>query len=115
MTYVDCFVAPVAKARRADYVAFSQAAGVIYRDLGVLDIVEYWGEDVPDGVQTSFPLAVKATADEVVTISMIVWPSRAARDAGNAKVMEDPRMHALDMPFDAKRAIMGGFESLFGK
>jgi len=115
MTYVDCFVAPVAKSRRADYTEFSRKAGVIYRDHGALDLLEYWGEDVPAGVNTSFPLAVKATDDEVVTISMIVWPSRAARDAGNAKFMEDPRMQELDMPFDGKRIIMGGFEDLFGK
>lgn len=115
MTYVDCFVAPVAKARRAEYAAFSQSAGAIYRDHGALDLHEYWGEDVPSGVQTSFPLAVKANDDEVVTISIIVWPSRAARDTGAAKVMEDPRMHAMDLPFDGKRAIMGGFENLFGK
>jgi uncharacterized protein YbaA (DUF1428 family) len=115
MTYVDCFVAPVPAARRADYAEFSRRAGVIYREHGALDLLEYWGEDVPPGQQTSFPLAVKANADEVVTISLIVWPSRAARDAGNAKIMEDPRMRALELPFDGKRAIMGGFENLFGK
>ena len=112
MTYVDCFVAPVAKARRADYTAFSKAAGAIYRDHGALDLHEYWGEDVPAGMQTSFPLAVKANDDEVVTISLIVWPSRAARDAGNAKIMEDPRMRAMDLPFDGKRMIYGGFQSI---
>lgn len=115
MTYVDCFVAPVAKTRRDEYTSFSHLAGKIYREHGALDLHEYWGEDMPGGVQTSFPLAVKANDDETVTISIIVWPSRAARDAGTAKVMQDPRMHALDLPFDGKRAIMGGFESLFGK
>ena len=114
MTYVDCFVAPVATDRRADYAEFSKKAGVLYREHGALDLLEYWGEDVPAGVHTSFPLAVKAAAGETVTISLIVWPSRAARDTGNAKVMQDPRMHAMDLPFDGKRAIMGGFENLFG-
>lgn len=114
MMYVDCFVAPVAKARRAEYTAFSHKAGAIYREHGALDLLEYWGEDVPGGVVTSFPLAVKAREDESVTISLIMWPSRAARDSGNAAFMSDPRVQALDLPFDGKRAIMGGFENLFG-
>ena len=115
MTYVDCFVAPVPTARRAAYAEFSRSAGAIYREHGALDLLEYWGDDVPPGRITSFPLAVQCRDDETVTISLIVWPSRAARDAGSAKVMQDPRMHATELPFDGKRAIMGGFESLFGK
>jgi uncharacterized protein YbaA (DUF1428 family) len=114
MTYVDCFVAPVSRARRAEYTEFSNRAGALYREHGALDLHEYWGEDVPSGVQTSFPLAVRAGTDEVVTLSLIVWPSRAARDAGNAAFMHDPRVQSLDLPFDGKRAIMGGFENLFG-
>jgi len=42
--------------------------------------------------------------------------SRAERDAINDKVMKDPRlaefMQAGAMPFDGKRMIYGGFESL---
>ena len=113
MSYVDCFVAPVPTDRRADYAAFSRKAGALYREHGALDLREYWGEDVPAGVHTSFPLAVKAASGETVAISLIVWPSRAARDAGNAKIMDDPRMREMNLPFDGKRAIMGGFENLF--
>jgi uncharacterized protein YbaA (DUF1428 family) len=115
MSYADCFVAPVAHSRRADYAAFSRAAGEIYRAHGALDLIELWGEDIPPGQITSFPLAVQCREGEAVTVSLILWPSRAARDAGNAKVMEDPRMHALALPFDGKRAIMGGFEDLFSR
>jgi uncharacterized protein YbaA (DUF1428 family) len=44
--------------------------------------------------------------------SWITWPSRAARDAGMKRSMEDTRRHpgANPMPLDGKRTIYGGFE-----
>jgi len=79
-----------------------------------LKVVECWGDDVPDGKLTSFPMAVKKQADETVVFSWIVWPSRRVRDEGLKKVMADPRVQpdVHPMPFDAKRLIFGGFEIL---
>ena len=56
---------------------------------------------------------VQATDDEVVIFSWITYDSRAQRDEVNAKVMADPRLKApgMDMPFDGKRLIHGGFET----
>ena len=44
----------------------------------------------------------------------MIWPDKATRDAGMAKVMADPRMgeDVNPMPFDGGRLIFGGFESL---
>ena len=76
-------------------------------------MVEAWGDDVPAGEVTSFPMAVKLEEDETVVFSWIVWPSRAARDAGNEKVMKDPRMQPPDdVPFNMERIIFGGFEQI---
>ena len=56
---------------------------------------------------------MKAEADENIVFSWTEWPSKAARDAGNEKFMNDPRMKAFgDMPFDGKRMVFGGFETL---
>ena len=45
--------------------------------------------------------------------SWIEWPDKATRDAGMAKMMDDPRMAELgDPPFDMKRMIFGGFRAL---
>ncbi|WP_420137231.1 DUF1428 domain-containing protein, partial [Sphingomonas sp.] len=52
-----------------------------------------------------------AEEDETIAFSWIVWPSKDARNAGMAKVMEDPRMQSLgEMPFDMRRMIVGGFD-----
>jgi uncharacterized protein YbaA (DUF1428 family) len=113
MTYVDGFVVPVPTRNKAAYRKLAEDAAAILREYGALHFVECWGDDVPDGKLTDFRMAVKAEADETVVFSWIVWPSRQARDEGNAKVMEDPRMKDLsEMPFDGKRMIFGGFATL---
>ena len=57
-------------------------------------------------------MAVKRKEDETVVFSWILWPSKAVRDAGMKKMMEDARMkpETNPMPFDGKRLIYGGFE-----
>jgi uncharacterized protein YbaA (DUF1428 family) len=59
---------------------------------------------------------VKLEENEVVVFSWIEFKSRADRDAINDKVMKDPRladmMDPAKLPFDGKRMIYGGFESL---
>jgi len=87
-------------------------------DYGALKSVECWGDDVPQGEVTSFPMAVKCQADETVCFSWIVWPSRKIRDEGMEKAMADPRMQPetnagmAKMPFDGKRMIYGSFEMI---
>ena len=114
MTYIDGFVAAVPTANREAFRKHAADAAPVFKELGALKVVECWGDDVPDGKVTSFPMAVKCEAGETVVFSWIVWPSRQARDAGMAKVMADPRVQAdaNPMPFDGKRLIYGGFEVL---
>ncbi len=110
MSYVDGFVIPVPAGRKEAYRALAAKAAPILMEHGATRVVECWGDDVPDGKVTDFKGAVKATADETVVFSWIVWPSRAARDEGNRKVMADPRLKVDDMPFDGQRMIFGGFD-----
>jgi uncharacterized protein YbaA (DUF1428 family) len=112
MSYVDGFVAAVPTANREAFRKHAADAAIVFKECGALSVVECWGDDVPDGKVTSFPMAVKKKEDETVVFSWIVWPSRQARDEGMKKMMADPRMQpeANPMPFDGKRMIFGGFE-----
>lgn len=112
MTYVDGFVIPVPTANREAYRQMALAATAVFKEHGALSVVECWGDDVPDGKLTSFPLAVQRKDDESVVFSWVTWPSRAVRDEGMKKVMADPRLQPENCPtiYDGKRLIYGGFE-----
>lgn len=111
MSYVQGFVAAVPVQNRDAYIEHCRDTAAVFLECGALRVVETWAEDVPHGQWTDFYRAVQAGADEAIIFSWIEWPSKAACDAGSAKVMADPRMQpdANPMPFDAKRMIYGGF------
>ena len=115
MNYVDGFVVAVPTANREAYRQHALAAAAVFKQHGALRVVECWGDDVPDGKLTSFPMAVQRKDDETVVFAWIAWPSRAARDAGMKAVMDDARMQGMAMPFDGKRVIYGGFEVLLNE
>jgi len=112
--YVDGFIAAVPTANKSQYMEHARAAAEVFKEFGALRVVECWEDDVPEGEVTSFSLAVKRKDGESMVFSWIEWPSKAVRDAAMPKVMEDPRlqMDVNPMPFDGKRLIYGGFESI---
>jgi uncharacterized protein YbaA (DUF1428 family) len=117
MAYIDGFVLAVPNARKAAYQKMASDAAAVFRRLGAIGFVENWGLEVPQGKVTCFNSAVMRKPDETVMFSWIVWPDRAARDAGNKAMMEDPAFEGMSpetMPFDGQRMICGGFEPLFG-
>ena len=113
MSYIDGFVIPVPSGGRERYRAAAQKFHEAFKHLGAIRQVECWGDDVPDGKVTDFKRAVAANSGETVVFSWIEWPSKEVRDAANKKMMDDPQMKNMDMPFDAKRMIFGGFEVMF--
>ena len=116
MAYVDGFIVPVPKTKLDAYRRLSRKAGKIWREHGALEYKECVADDAPMGKVTSFPRSVKAKRNETVVFSWITYKSRAHRDRVNKKVMKDPRladmMDPAKMPFDAKRMIYGGFETI---
>src|SRR5258708_2841617 len=114
MTYVDGFVAAVPTANREIYKKHAEAAAVVFKEHGALKLVECWGDDVPDGKVTSFPMAVKRKDDETVVFSWINLPLRKVRDEGMKKVLAAPRLlpDRNPIPFDGKRLIYACLEMI---
>ena len=117
MSYVDGFVLAVPTDKKEAYIKHASEAADVFKEYGVISLVECWGDDVPDGELTSFPMAVKCEPNETVCFSWVTWPSKKVRDENMDKIMEDPRMHPDNnpMPFDGKRMIFGGFEVILDK
>lgn len=114
MTYVEGFVVAVPTANKEAYRKHAADAAPLFKEFGVTRMVEAWGDDVPDGKVNDLKGAVQAKADETVVFSWFEYPDKATRDAANEKMMSDPRMAAMggEMPFDGKRMIIGGFDSI---
>jgi uncharacterized protein YbaA (DUF1428 family) len=116
MPYVDGCIVAVPKKNLPAYVRMAKRSGKVWREHGALDYREWVADDVKVGKRTSFPRSVKLKPDETVVFSWITYKSRAHRDRVNKKVMADKRladmMNPKTLPFDAKRMIYGGFESL---
>jgi uncharacterized protein YbaA (DUF1428 family) len=114
MTYFEGFIVPVPQANREAFASHANQLSPALRQCGVLRQVEAWGSDLPEGKLTDFHKAVNATADETVVFAWFEYPDRPARDAANEKMMNSAEMMDMstDVPFDAKRMILGGFEAV---
>jgi len=114
MRYTDGFVVPVPDDQRDIDVRYAGEAARVFKENGTLRVVECWGDDVPEGQLTSFPMAVKRETGESVVVAWIVWPDKATRDAGRLKMQVDARVQHImkTMPFDGKRMIYGGFQTV---
>lgn len=109
MSYIDGFVLAVPMENKQKYIDHAKKALRMVKDYGATRMVEGWEDDVPKGKVTDFHRAVKAEEGEAVLFSWIEWPDKETRDIGMKRMMEDPQMKNMDMPFDGKRMIFGGF------
>lgn len=114
MGYVDGYVIPVPTAKADEYQAFASKYAPLFKKYGATRVVECWGDDVPTGEVTDFFRSVAATEGETVVFSWVEWPDKQTRDDGMARAMEDPAFsgEGVEMPFDGKRMIMGGFRTI---
>lgn len=113
MGYITGFLTPVKTAQKDEYTALCAKTWPMFQKYGCVAQVENWGVDVPDGKLTSFPMSVKLEEGETVVFSWLVWPDRETADRAWAKLQEDPEMADMAVPFDPKRMMWGGFETLY--
>ncbi|WP_417330305.1 DUF1428 domain-containing protein [Halomonas cupida] len=114
MSYVEGFVVAVPEDNKQAYRDLAAEAAEIFKRYGATRIVEAWGVDVPEGKVTDFYRAVQAEPGEVIVFSWIEYPSRQVRDDAFQKMEDDKAMEGFmgEAPFDGKRLIYGGFETI---
>ena len=129
MTYVEGYLISGHRDQKEGYSAFSDKVATVYRDHGALRIIDHWMNEAPQGSGTirakgahaaldktsETSLDVRSIADagpnEEVMMSWVEWPDEAARDAGAALALADPRLHLSDdwVIFEGRRPISGSF------
>lgn len=121
MSYIDGFVLVVPKKNRAAYRKMASDAGKSWMKYGAIGYYECVGDDLnPKGPAKPllFQKLTKATPNEEVWYSFIIYKSRKHRDQVNKKVMKEMMEWAkkypdkMVMPFDEKRMAYGGFKPL---
>lgn len=95
MGYVDGFLLAAKSDQRETNKAYAEQAVPIFKSHGAAGVVECWGDDVPDGKVTSFPMAATKGAGETVVPGWVSWPSKAVRDANLQALCEDTRFAEL--------------------
>ena len=112
--YIAGFVIPVPADKMEAYRKWAQTSAAFFKEYGCLEIVESWEDNVPTGKVTDFRRAVDAREGEKIVFTWQIWPSKAFLDAAEKRMHQDPRMEATaDMPFDAKRLIVGCFTPIY--
>lgn len=112
--YYQGFLLAVPEKNRDAYEKMAHDAWGMFQKFGCLGIAENWGVDVPRGKQTDFYRATKAEDGEAVLFSWTAWPDRATCDeAGKKMEAEMEGQEMPEMPFDGKRMMWGGFETIF--
>ncbi len=115
MSYVDGYVIPIKKNKLKAYMKMAKLGEKVWMKHGALDYKECVADDLKNNWGMAvFPKIMKTKPGETVVFSYIVFKSRAHRDLVNKKVMKDMEMHGdgpMEMPFDMKRMVYGGFKA----
>ncbi|HLP79928.1 MAG TPA: DUF1428 domain-containing protein [Acidobacteriota bacterium] len=114
MTYVDGFVFTVPKKNHKAYVKMAKLGKKTWLKHGALDYKECKGDDLKAPMRKTFPQITKASKNEDVWFSFIVFKSKAHRNAVNKKVMKEfsNMSGPTDMPFDMNKLAYGGFKTV---
>ena len=114
MVYLELFAGPVPVIDKDDYRTYAKKMGAITKKAGALSVTACWGEGVPAGMLRALAPAIGIEPGEALACRLVKWPSKAARDAGWANMMQTPDndMANIRMPFDRARVHYADFEVL---
>ena len=115
MTYISGFLLAVPTANKDAYRKHAEEAWPMFQDYGAVAMVEGWGDDVPQGKDNCINTPVMRQPDETSMFSWVVWPDKKTSDEAEQKMMADMQGKEFpQMPFDGKRMIVGGFQTIPG-
>ena len=115
MKYVDGYVLPVPKKNIKAYLRMAKLGEKMWRKHGALDYRECVGDDLKAKWGMPFTKMLKLKPSETVVFSYIVFKSKAHRNSVNARVMKEMAKMGdapMEMPFDVKRMVYGGFKTV---
>ena len=113
--YADVYLLPIAEDKVDHYKKLATKAGKVFVKHGALKYREYVLSD-PDAMGIiEFPKLLKLKPGETVTYAAVEFKSESHRKVVMKKVFADPGMkppEGMEMPFNYKRMVYGGFKIL---
>jgi len=111
--YIAGYVIPVPEGKMEAYRRWAENSAAIFGRYRCLEIVECWEDYVPEGEHTDFRKAVAAKEGEKIVFTWQIWPDKESLDAAEERMHADGVLDvADDIPFDARRLIVGCFTPL---
>ncbi len=105
----------VPQAKKAEFIACVQRSVPIDKEFGALRVFDAWADDSPGVARiNSYSHATQLEESENIVFSWIEWPTKALCDAAWPLIVRDPHMstEANPMPYDYKRMLRGGFQTI---
>lgn len=117
MFYIDGFVIVVLIVNKQQFIEYVCYFDVLFIELGVLWVIESWGDDVFDGKVIDFWCVVQVMVEEMVVFLWVEWFDKVMWDVGMRWMREDLCMDFLIFGnlfifFDGMCMIFGGFEQV---
>ena len=112
MHYIDGCVIPVPTADKQKYLDHAQLAATVFKEHGALKVTECWGDDVPEGKLTSFPMAVKDEKRYPVDGALCVTRTRDGGQSFEVLRKGLPQQHCYDLIYRHGLAVSGNGNTL---
>ena len=113
--YADVYLMPIAEDKVQIYKKIAEKAGKIFMKHGALRYREYVISDPEAMGVIPFPKNLKLKPGETVIYASVEFKSEAHRKSAMKKIFADPDLMPppeLEMPFNYKRMVYGGFKIL---
>ena len=113
--YADVYLLPIAEDKVQAYKKLATMAGKVFMKNGALRYREYVLSDPEAMGVIPFPKSLKLKPGETVIYAAVEFKSEAHRKATMKKIFADPDLkppEGMEMPFNYKRMVYGGFKIL---